>query len=147
MGLARLRRGPKYVIGSVLLLRGEAVEQVGGFDEQFFLYAEETDWAYRAHCLGWRHRAVPEVLALHRGAGTSTDSVRRDAHFFASQERYYRKHHGLGGWQAARAANWFGATARGIVLPGARGAAARSRARRFRTGPVRVEAAVGRAEP
>ena len=53
-GCAATRR---FVIGSVLLLRAEALDQVGGFDERFFLYAEETDWAYRAHRLGWRHAA------------------------------------------------------------------------------------------
>ena len=52
---AALQRGARFVIGSVLLLRAEALDQVGGFDERFFLYAEETDWAYRAHRLGWRH--------------------------------------------------------------------------------------------
>ena len=56
IGLGRRQRGSRFVIGSVLLLRAEALAQVGGFDERFFLYAEETDWAYRAHLLGWRHR-------------------------------------------------------------------------------------------
>ena len=47
-GLGRLRRS-RFVIGSVLLLRREALDQVGPFDdERFFLYAEETDWAYAA---------------------------------------------------------------------------------------------------
>src|SRR5690606_25793028 len=47
-GLGRLNdRHEDYVIGSVLLLRAETIEQVGGFDEDFFLYAEETDWARR----------------------------------------------------------------------------------------------------
>ena len=60
------QRGPRFVIGSVLLLRAEALAQVGGFDERFFLYAEETDWAYRAHPLGWRHAAVPGAAGRAR---------------------------------------------------------------------------------
>ena len=44
--------------------------------------------------------------------GTSTDPRRREAHFFASQERFYRKHFGAAGWQSARAAVWLGAKAR-----------------------------------
>ena len=58
VGLGRFGRQAEYVIGSVLLLRAEALEQVGGFDEAFFLYAEETDWARRASLLGWRHELV-----------------------------------------------------------------------------------------
>jgi GT2 family glycosyltransferase len=140
VGLARLQRGPRFVIGSVLLLRAEAIRQVGGFDERFFLYAEETDWAYRASLLGWRHDAVASVHALHVGGGTSADSTRRELHFHASQERYLRKHHGAAGWQSARLANWLGAMLRSVVLPAERGLAARRRAALYRLGPVRVEA-------
>lgn len=140
LGLARLRRDPTYVIGSVLLLRAEALAQVGGFDERFFLYAEEADWAYRAHRLGWRHAAEPAARATHVGAGTGGDRRRREAHFHASQERYLRKHYGALGWQWARLGQWVGATARAILLPGERGRAARRRAAITRLGPVRVEA-------
>ena len=44
----RLARTPTFVIGAVLLLRWEALREVGMFDERFFLYAEETDWQRRA---------------------------------------------------------------------------------------------------
>ncbi len=139
VGLGRLQSGGRFVIGSVLLLRAEALAQVGGFDERFFLYAEETDWAYRAHRLGWRHAEVTTAHAFHQGAGTSTDPRRREAHFFASQERYLRKHFGAIGWQSARLAAWAGAMVRAAVLPGDRGRAARRRAAIYRLGPVRVE--------
>ncbi|WP_277452467.1 glycosyltransferase [Janibacter sp. DB-40] len=139
VGLGRRRRDD-YVIGSVLLLRARALEQVGGLDESFFLYAEETDWAKRAVDLGWRHRLVPEVTALHLGAATSSDTRRRDAHFHASQERYHRKHFGTVGWQATRAAVVIGSAARAVLLDGERAAAARERARRYLRGPLAVEA-------
>jgi glycosyltransferase involved in cell wall biosynthesis/GT2 family glycosyltransferase len=139
IGLGRFEDGGTYVIGAVMLLRAEALEQVGGFDERFFLYAEETDWAYRAHLLGWRHAVAEGVDATHVGAGTSSDPRRREAHFHASQERYFRKHFGAAGWQAARAAVWLGAVARSFVLPGDRGRDARRRAALYRLGPVRVE--------
>lgn len=140
LGMARLRRDPSFVIGSVLLLRSEALDQVGGLDERFFLYAEEADWAYRAHRLGWRHAVVPEVTAVHAGAGTGGDARRREAHFHASQERYLRKHYGPLGWQSARVAQWLGAMTRAAVLPGERGRSARTRAALYRLGPARVEA-------
>ncbi|GAA1172432.1 hypothetical protein GCM10009584_11700 [Ornithinimicrobium humiphilum] len=140
VGLGRLNdRHEDYVIGSVLLLRAEALEQVGLFDEDFFLYAEETDWARRAALMGWRHRLVPEVTAVHVGAATSSDPVRRETYFHAGRERYLRKHHGAAGWQVARVGEWLGAAARSVVLPGARGEAARARAALLRAGPWRTE--------
>jgi glycosyltransferase involved in cell wall biosynthesis/GT2 family glycosyltransferase len=138
-GLGKLERGGSYVIGSVLLLRAEALAQVGEFDQRFFLYAEETDWAYRAHLLGWRHAVARGVRALHEGAATSTDARVREAHFHASQERYLRKHFGARGWQITRTANWFGAMVRATLLRGVRREEARRRAALYRLGPVRVE--------
>ncbi len=129
-----------FVIGSVLMLRREALDQVGVFDESFFLYAEETDWSYRAHQLGWRHREVPEARAIHSGAATSSDSTRRDIHFHASQERYLRKHFGPVRWQLARTAVIVGSAARGVVLPGERGRKARARAALYLAGPLTAEA-------
>lgn len=139
IGLGRLQSGARYAIGSVLLLRTEALEQVGGLDERFFLYAEEADWARRAHTLGWRHRVVSEAHAVHVGAGTSGDAKRRDLHFYASQERYYRKHFGAVGWQSARSAGWLGATVRGMLLTGERRAQAWRRAALYARGPIRAE--------
>lgn len=139
LGLGRLRRRADFVIGSVLLLRAEALEQVGGFDERFFLYAEETDWARRAALLGWRHRVVPEVTASHLGAATSGDPARREAHFHGSQERYVRKHFGPVGWQVARAGQLVGAGVRSVVLPGERRRAAQDRVALYLRGPARAE--------
>jgi hypothetical protein len=89
--------------------------------------------------LGWRHRVVPDAHAVHVGAGTSGDPKRRDLHFYASQERYYRKHFGATGWQSARSAGWFGATVRGMLLRGERRAQAWRRAALYARGPVRAE--------
>lgn len=139
IGLGRLIRGPRFVIGSVLLLRAEALDQVGGFDERFFLYAEETDWAYRAHRLGWRHQEITGLHAVHAAGGTSTDPRRREAYFHASQERYFRKHFGALGWQSARTAAFLGAAVRAVLLPGERGREARRRAALYHLGPVKVE--------
>jgi GT2 family glycosyltransferase len=136
-----------FVIGSVLMLRREALAQVGGFDEDFFLYAEETDWAYRAHLLGWRHREVPQARAVHAGAATSSDSARRDTHFHASQERYLRKHFGPARWQLARTATIVGSALRGTLLPGERGRQARARATLYVTGPLEAEAALAPTAP
>lgn len=139
MGLGWLASRGEFVIGSVLLLRAEALDQVGGLDERFFLYAEETDWAYRAVKLGWRHQVVPEVRALHVGAATSSDPERRETHFHASQERYLRKHFGVAGWRVAQSGQIAGSLLRAAGLPGDRGRDALARARRYLAGPVRLE--------
>lgn len=134
--------GDGFVIGSVLLLRAEALAAVGGFDEAYFLYSEETDWQRRARRAGWRSAVVPDVTARHAGAGTSSDPDRRDTHFHAGQERYLRAHHGAAGWTLARAAVLLGGVPR-AALPGERGHAARLRVRLYLRGPLRAEAALG----
>ena len=144
VGLARLGPQHEFVIGSVLLLRAEALDHVGGLDENFFLYAEETDWAYRAARLGWRHRVAPDVTAVHLGAATSSDSERRETHFHASQERYLRKHFGSLGWRVAQAGQIVGSIVRAAALPGERGAEAWVRAKRYLAGPLRRERQVAR---
>ena len=142
MGLGRVAQRADFVIGSVLLLNGAALDEVGPFDDDFFLYSEETDWQFRARQAGWRASLVPSVVATHVGGGTSTDPLRREAHFHASQERYLRKHHGRRGWAAARGAVLVGAAARSAVLRGARGEEARRRGALYLRGPLRVEAAM-----
>lgn len=134
--LGRLDRSHGFAIGSVLLLRAEAIARVGRFDERFFLYAEEADWQKRAIDDGWRIDVVA-TGATHVGAGTSTDGRLRDALFFASTEIYQRKHSGRIGWQSFRAAMVLGALARALVLSGSRRRAALLRARIFWMGPVR----------
>ena len=47
-------RGVELAIGACLLVRRVAVDEIGLFDEDFFLYAEETDWLYRFHRAGWK---------------------------------------------------------------------------------------------
>jgi GT2 family glycosyltransferase len=139
VGLGRLRRRVDFVIGSVLLIRSAALEEVGPFDEQFFLYAEEADWQRRARDLGWAAAVCTEATAVHVGAGTGGDAAVREGHFQASQEHYVRKHFGPGGWQVYRAAVMTGAALRAVVLPGDRGRAAAERLHRYRRGPSRVE--------
>lgn len=133
VGLGGLRRSRGFAIGSVLLLRAEALESVGFFDERFFLYSEETDWQRRARSLGWTIR-VADVSATHEGAGTGGDPGVRERHFYESAQKYIRKHHGTRGLRVYRAANIVGAAARGLLLPGERGAQARRRRDLFRRG-------------
>lgn len=140
VGLGRLRPRADFAIGAVLLLRSEAIREVGLFDERFFLYAEEADWQRRARNLGWTSSLCPVAVARHAGAGTSVDAVRREELFHAAQETYIRKWYGTGGWWVYRVAAVLGATARAVVLARERRTEARRRALLYLRGPRRVAA-------
>ncbi len=127
IGLGPLLRSCDFLIGAVLLLRAEAVAQVGNFDERFFLNSEETDWQRRAHQSGWHVRLVDSAFAEHAGGGTGGDAYWREANFYASVEQYARKWHGEKGWVVMRAGAIVGAAIRAVLLRGE----ARQRARRI----------------
>lgn len=94
-----------WVIGACMLVRRAAYEKVGGFDERFFMYGEETDWQRRMRAAQWTVRFTPAAQAVHLGRGGSSG---RDAdvenHFFDSLDLYELKHHGITGALALRAA-------------------------------------------
>jgi GT2 family glycosyltransferase len=121
----------------VLLLRREAIEDVGTFDERFFLYAEETDWQRRARDRGWTSAVCESAVAEHAGAGTSTDRVRREKLFHAAQETYIRKWHGGGGWLLYRVAACLGGGIRTLALTRARRRQAALRTILYLRGPRR----------
>ncbi|MCC6803319.1 MAG: glycosyltransferase family 2 protein, partial [Anaerolineae bacterium] len=64
-----------FVLGATMMLRREVVAQTGGFDEVFFMYCEEIDWAWRIHEAGWDVRCVPAAWVTHL-AGQSTGQAR-----------------------------------------------------------------------
>ena len=143
LGLGRLPARRRFVIGAVLLLRAEALADVGDFDERYFLYAEETDWQRRAHAKGWTSTVCAEAEVRHVSAGTSSDPLRRELLFHAAQETYIRKWYGPAGWLLYRIAVAAGATARTVVLNGERRQGARRRALLYIRGPRRMAALGG----
>lgn len=105
LGLSPRMSGPRFLTGAVLLLRAEAVAAVGPFDEDFFLYAEEADWQYRALRAGWRVAVVDNVMALHLGGATSSSATVRSEHFHRSARLFARKWYGPTGALIMRAAS------------------------------------------
>jgi GT2 family glycosyltransferase len=94
-----------FLIGACLLVRREVYEQVGGFDERFFMYSEEADWLRRMKDAGWEAIFVPGACVTHLGgASGAKEEVRISRHFFESLDYYERKHHGLAGLIAFRLA-------------------------------------------
>lgn len=65
------------VTGCFVLVRREAIEQIGLMDEQFFMYAEETDWCYRFKQAGWKILFTPGTEIIHLG-GQSSKGIRVD---------------------------------------------------------------------
>jgi N-acetylglucosaminyl-diphospho-decaprenol L-rhamnosyltransferase len=81
------------VVGAFMLVRGEAIGQVGLMDEQFFMYGEDLDWAYRIKAAGWKVYYNPTVTVLHVKRAASRHSSRAQVEFFRAMEIFYRKHY------------------------------------------------------
>ena len=54
-----------WVIGSCLMIKREVYDSIGGLDEAFFLYEEETEWQYRMKQNGWTSYMIPKASAIH----------------------------------------------------------------------------------
>ena len=84
-----------YVEGAFLLTRREAIEQVGGLDENIFMYAEEVDWCYRFHQAGWEVWYLPQAPIIHHGGQTTKKRRgRMEAELYRSRIYFFRKHYG-----------------------------------------------------
>ena len=99
-----------------MLLRAEAFDAVGRFDEGFRMYFEETDLCRRFQDRGHAVAFCPAARATHQhGASTRQTSVRQ-VEYYLSYVRYVRKHHGRGAAALLRAAVAAGALARMAAL-------------------------------
>jgi GT2 family glycosyltransferase len=120
-----------WASGAFLLLTPQCRSDVGDWDESFFLYSEETDFAQRARRAGHRVSYVPAAVVVHR-EGESGTSPELYALMIRNKVRLYQRQHG-------RAAAWAFRTALGL-----------GELARVRRGPVHRAALrelVGRAAP
>jgi hypothetical protein len=83
------------VNGAFMLIRRAALQQLGGFDEGFWMYMEDLDLSYRFAQAGWPSWYEPSVTVVHTKAGTTgpTRGPRLDAAFHYGMYRFYRKHY------------------------------------------------------
>jgi N-acetylglucosaminyl-diphospho-decaprenol L-rhamnosyltransferase len=87
-----------WALGAVLLMSRECYDAVGGWDESYFLYSEETDLCLRARDLGYLTRYTPDAVATHIG-GASGQSHATHAMQILNRVRLYRRRNGtLGAW-------------------------------------------------
>jgi len=93
----RLRlRGRSFLVGAVLLLRREAVAEVGGFDPAFFMFSEEIDLCLRMREAGWQVVLCPESAFVHvGGAATKREAPTMYREQVRSHLRLLAKHHGV----------------------------------------------------
>ncbi|MGX9296188.1 glycosyltransferase [Tsukamurella paurometabola] len=65
-----------YLTGACLAIQRDAWDALGPFDEEFFLYGEESDWQWRARRAGWRLVLTDDAGVEHAGHGTVVDDVK-----------------------------------------------------------------------
>jgi hypothetical protein len=99
----------QHLKGACVLLRREAIDQVGAFDPGYFMYFEETDLCRRLAKGGWTNLYTPTATVVHAGEA-STGTVREwmSVEFHRSQARYYRLHNGLFGYATLKLIVWPG---------------------------------------
>ena len=122
-------REAEVVMGACMLVRREAAESVGLVDEDFFMFSEEVDLAYRFRHAGWKTYFFPGAEAVHVGGASHggrlfTENVRGHLRFLA-------KHRGGAEAERARRLLVIALRLRGAVFPGARGRMYRDAARQL----------------
>jgi N-acetylglucosaminyl-diphospho-decaprenol L-rhamnosyltransferase len=104
-GGRRGRSEGEFLQGSVLLLRREAFDQAGGFDEQFFMYGEDADLCARLRDAGWGVEVCSEARFVHVGGGSSgAEGEQMAIELLRSWLRLIAKHKGMR--RAERARRW-----------------------------------------
>jgi N-acetylglucosaminyl-diphospho-decaprenol L-rhamnosyltransferase len=92
------------VQGSCMLLRREALQQIGLLDERFFIYTEEIDLCRRLVDGGWTIYWVPQANIVHYGAASTAQvGARMFLELYRSKVQYFRKHGGITGALAYKA--------------------------------------------
>ena len=83
-----------FTLGATMMLKQEVIKQTDGFDEDFFIYCEEVDWAWRIRRSGWEILCVPQAHVTHLG-GQSTSQVRPTSfiNLWKSRLHLYDKHY------------------------------------------------------
>ena len=84
-----------WVSGSAMMIRPEVFAAVGGMDENYFLYFEETDLCRRMRRAGFTSWYVPQSRIMHIGGVTTNILGRRPSYWFDSRRRYYAVTHGV----------------------------------------------------
>lgn len=85
-----------WVAGASVLMRAKMLDEIGIFDETFFLYFEETDLCKRAARAGWQGWYLPDAKVVHIGSVSTgmKEWQRMPPYWYASRRHYFVKNHG-----------------------------------------------------
>jgi N-acetylglucosaminyl-diphospho-decaprenol L-rhamnosyltransferase len=112
-------REVESLLGAALLVRREAADAVGLFDEDFFMFSEETDWLYRFRQAGWKVVFYPGAQVVH--VGGASHGGRLYVENLRGILRFLSKHRGVRAAARARQLLLFALRLRGLVFRGKRG--------------------------
>ena len=124
----------EFLMGAALLVRPQAVAEIGDLDERFFLFSEEVDWCWRFRQAGWKILFTPAAEVVH--VGGASHEGRRFREQVQGHLLFLEKHRGVRTAQAARRLLALALTLRGAVFTGERGRNYRDAARWRRTGSL-----------
>jgi N-acetylglucosaminyl-diphospho-decaprenol L-rhamnosyltransferase len=84
--------------GASMMMRASMLDEIGMFDETFFLYFEETDLCLRAARAGWSCWYVPDSRVVHIGSVSTGMKIKRrmPSYWYDSRRHYFTKNHGRG---------------------------------------------------
>ncbi len=83
-------------MGSALMVRREAITQVGLMDEQFYMYYEDVDWCFRIKKRGWKIYFIPLAEIIHYGGQSAWPNMpKMRIQGYKSRHRFFRKHYGI----------------------------------------------------
>ena len=94
------------ISGMFMLVRKEALEQVGLMDEAYFVYGEEADWCYRFRQAGWRRFFTTCARIVHFDGGSKSTEQIKISMYVQLQKSiliYHRKNLGFAAWLVAKA--------------------------------------------
>jgi N-acetylglucosaminyl-diphospho-decaprenol L-rhamnosyltransferase len=120
-------RAVEWVAGAALLVRREAADAVGLFDEAFFMFSEEADWMFRFHRAGWTVWFYPGAEVVH--VGGASHGGRLYVENLRGHLRFLAKHRGAGEAERARRLLLWSLRLRGLLFRGERRQAYREGAR------------------
>jgi len=89
-------RSVDWAVGAALLMRRSALDEVGPFDERYFMYVEDLEWCWRAHRHGWDIWFEPAAVVRHIGnvsGAAKYGGEKRTATYMANTYRFYGEHH------------------------------------------------------
>jgi GT2 family glycosyltransferase len=87
---------PDWIIGAFLLCRRTILQEINGFDEEYFLYAEDMDLCYRIRQRGYKVLYTPELAVTHLGnrSGARKWAEQREGEIVRAEILFLRKHSG-----------------------------------------------------